>query len=90
VAKKKSSKRIIVTGTVTPFDPAIPSEAREVVTTKEAWSEYILNDGNTIRIKPIPVMIHRAKDRYSPQGEPMYFVRVAFVVTAAEKRRKKR
>lgn len=38
------------------------------------WSEFSLNDGTTIRIRPVVNEILRLEDEYSQSGDPVYVI----------------
>lgn len=42
---------------------------------KETWSEYTLSDGNTIRVKPVPICVESLIGKFSPSGDPIYSVK---------------
>lgn len=44
----------------------------EVLSAKEAWSEYQLADGTVLRLKPIMIGISRVPDAQTADGEPVY------------------
>jgi hypothetical protein len=46
----------------------------------EAWSDYLLEDGTTLRVKPVPVEFYRAVDRYDADGNPSYYVRTQTIL----------
>lgn len=41
---------------------------------KESVNEYKLRDGTIMKVRSTPTTIYRAKDRYTPNGEPLYLV----------------
>ena len=55
----------------------IPVEVREA---KEPWSEYHLEDGATLRVKIVLLQISRHPDKFTPDGEPVYEVKIAPVI----------
>jgi hypothetical protein len=44
----------------------------EVLSAKEAWSEYQLADGTVLRLKPIMIGISRVPDAQTADGDPVY------------------
>lgn len=51
----------------------------EVLTAKEAWSEYHLSDGTVLRIKPIMIGVSRASETQTGDGEPVYNMKSTLV-----------
>ncbi len=49
-------------------------EQRRIPKLKVATSEYTLDDGSVIRVKPIIVDIKRAIDQYGVDGKPLYIL----------------
>jgi len=66
---------------VVPFDPAISTQDREVVKADEKISRYTLDDGSILNIRPILAEVKRAKNKFSALGDPIYFMKIGFVVT---------
>jgi len=56
-----------------------PTEV-DVVSAKEAWSEYRLADGIVLRIKPVVISISRIDDDQSANGEPIYTMKSTLVL----------
>lgn len=54
----------------------VPFEAE-----RERWSTYILEDGSTIKMKPVVTTIIRL-EAYKPDGDPMYYINSANVAAA--------
>jgi hypothetical protein len=54
-------------------------EPRDVVGSKDGWSEYTLEDGSVIRAKAVILDVKRAVDQYSHDGNPLYILQFAFV-----------
>lgn len=93
------SKRAVVAlpqippGTAPPgFDPAGPGEQRDIVSSKDGWSEYKLDDGTVLRFKTVVVDVKRAVNQYSADGNPLYIYSLASVnqVIAPERLHKKK
>lgn len=61
------------------FDPTGPMEQRDIVSSKDGWSEYTLNDGSIIRVKGVLIDVKRAIDQYGPDGNPIYVLQTTFV-----------
>jgi hypothetical protein len=51
----------------------------EVVTAKEAWSEYHLSDGTVLRIKPIMIDVSRVPETQTAAGDPIYNMKSTLV-----------
>lgn len=73
------------------YDPKGKMEPRDVVSSKEGWSEYTLDDGSVIRVKAVLLEVKRAVDQYTPDGDPIYLMQNALVnqVKAPDNLRKK-
>lgn len=68
--------------------PKIQFQGREVdgvdVTideSSEKFSEFTLGDGSVIRLKPVLLGVTRLEGVYDPEGNPMYMVKAAPVMT---------
>ena len=61
------------------YDPAGAMEPRDVISSKDGWSEYTLQDGTIIRAKAVILDVKRAIGQYSPDGNPLYILQYAFV-----------
>jgi hypothetical protein len=59
----------------------------EVLEAKEAWSEYRLVDGTTLRVKPIMIAVSRIGDAESAIGEPVYNMRSTLITDVREAKR---
>lgn len=46
----------------------------------EAWSEYVLDDGTIVRLRPVATDISRIEGEYDPQGNPVYVVNAQHVI----------
>lgn len=54
------------------YNPLGAGEQRDVVASKDGWSEYTLNDGTIIRLKAALLDTKRAVNQYTPDGNPLY------------------
>jgi hypothetical protein len=54
------------------YDPKGPMEQRDVVGSKDGWSEYTLDDGTVIRSRAAIIDVKRAIHQYNTNGEPVY------------------
>ncbi len=62
-------------------DASIPQNASEndIIASKEVWSEYNLQDGTRIRIRPVLAAAFRVEGQWMPDGEPVYGVKLTFI-----------
>lgn len=51
----------------------------EVLSAKEAWSEYHLADGTILRIKPIMIDVSRVSEAQTADGDPVYNMKSTLV-----------
>jgi hypothetical protein len=65
--------------TIWGYDPKGPTEQRDVVGSKDGWSEYTLDDGATIRVKAVILDVKRAIDQFNTDGDPIYIMQTAMV-----------
>jgi hypothetical protein len=63
------------------YDPKGKMEQRDVVSSKDGWSEYTLNDGATIRLKAVLVDVKKAVDQFNTEGEPIYVMQQTIVTS---------
>jgi hypothetical protein len=63
------------------YDPTKPLEQRHITGVKEGWSEYSLDDGTVLMVKQAVVDVKRAKGQWNPQGEPVYIIQAATLVS---------
>jgi hypothetical protein len=54
------------------YNPQGPGEQRDVIASKDGWSEYTLSDGTVLRLKAALLDAKRAVNQYSPDGSPLY------------------
>ena len=47
----------------------------------ERWTEVKLEDGATLRLKPVVIGAVRLEGRYDPEGNPMYSLKVNQIMT---------
>jgi hypothetical protein len=73
------------------YNPAGRMETRDVVGSKDGWSEYTLDDGSVLRAKAIVLDVKRAVDQFNLDGDPIYVMQLTVVnqVKAPEHLRKK-
>ena len=53
----------------------------QVEESTERWSEFQLQDGTVVRVKATILSAARIDGQYDPQGNPMYQMNIAPVVT---------
>lgn len=56
----------------------------------EHWNEYLLNDGSVLRLKSVVTEILKIADRYDTEGNPVYMVKSAQVVSVSPSDRAKK
>ena len=44
---------------------------------------YTLSDGTKLKLMPVLMSIERSKDKYTPQGEPLYQINAGFFMQTA-------
>jgi hypothetical protein len=74
------------------YDPTGPMEQRDIVGSKDGWSEYILNDKTVIRAKVAMIDVKRAAGQFNTiTGEPIYVMQMTIVtnVIAPDELKKK-
>jgi hypothetical protein len=59
-------------------------------TSREPWTEYLLDDGSVIKLKTVATEVIRLENTYDPSGDPIYTVKSTQIVavSANEKLRK--
>jgi len=60
----------------------VEADLVEIVESSEPWSEYVLADGTTIRIKFVLGAAYRAKNKWNEDGDPLYVTKAQTVVMA--------
>jgi hypothetical protein len=53
-----------------------------ILETTERFTDIKLDDGTTLRLKPVVMSVTRLDGRYDPQGNPMYAVQAGQAMTA--------
>ena len=56
------------------FAPASALEERKIVSAKQMSSDFVLDDGTTLTVRPVLIDVKRAKDQWGPNGKPMYIL----------------
>lgn len=54
----------------------------QIMESTERWSDIKLEDGTTLRLKPVVMSVTRVDGHYDPQGNPMYAVQAGQAMTA--------
>jgi hypothetical protein len=54
----------------------------QILETTERFTDIKLEDGTTLRIKPVVMTVTRLDGRYDPQGNPMYAVQAGQAMAA--------
>lgn len=57
------------------------AELMESVSSNEKWSEYTLDDGSTLKLKPAVLEIWRVVDQYDTDGNPKYLIKSQNMMT---------
>ncbi len=65
---------------VTSGAPSVPTEPRLIKKSEELWSQYTLDDGTIIQIRPILVEAEKAKNKFDAEGNPIYYLKTAIVM----------
>lgn len=68
----------------TPTSPPVDGSEVEVKESTERWSEFQLEDGSTIRVKPTVLGAIRIDNQYDPEGKPLYAMKIAQVVVVTD------
>jgi hypothetical protein len=54
------------------YDPAGPSQPVDIISTKEGWSEFNLEDGTVIRAKSVLLDVKKMIGQFNAEGDPIY------------------
>jgi len=57
---------------------------------REEWSEYLLEDGTRLKIRPIPLDVQRIEGVFDPMGNPTYQIQIAVVLNATPRGARKK
>lgn len=57
------------------------AELVQVQDTQEKWNQYLLADGSVVRFKTVVTEIYRIEDEYDGEGNPVYFVKSANILS---------
>jgi hypothetical protein len=58
------------------YDPTGPSEPVDIVSTKEGWSEFVLQDGTVIRTKAVLLDAKKMIGQFNAAGDPIYAMQI--------------
>jgi hypothetical protein len=61
------------------YNPQGVAEQRNVVASKDGWSEFTLDDGSVLRLKAALLDAKRAVGQYSEDGNPLYILQFAVI-----------
>lgn len=77
---------------VGPNGPVVDAELVDVQSSQESWSQYLLGDGTSLKLKVVVTEVWRAVDVYDAEGNPQYIVKSGniLVVNAPDELRKNR
>ncbi len=67
----------------TPDGDVVEAVEVEVLESTERWTDIVLADGTSIRVKPVVLTVLRIDGQYDQEGSPIYQVRVNQVMTAS-------
>jgi hypothetical protein len=75
-AAKVGQPKSVVVQPIRPLaiNPFGPTEPRKITRSKVQDSEFILEDGTKIVVRPLLGDVRRAVDQYNENGEPLYFL----------------
>ena len=65
------------------FGNKITGVVVDVEESREKFSEIILKDGTTIKLKPVVTEVVRADEGHDPDGNPIYIVQSTTVLTVS-------
>lgn len=61
------------------YDPKGPSEAIDIVSSKDGWSEYTLADQTVIRAKAVVLDVKKMTGQFNADGEPIYVLQLIMI-----------
>ncbi len=61
------------------YDPVGPSQPVDIVSSKDGWSEFTLQDGTVIRAKAALLDVKKMIGQYTPEGDPIYVLQLTMV-----------
>jgi hypothetical protein len=74
-----------------PNGRVVDAELADVQSSQESWSQYLLGDGTTLKLKVIVTEVWRAVGEYDNDGNPLYIAKSnnILVVNAPDELRKR-
>lgn len=82
--RRKTRKRAGAAVTELPTTlPEMPRGAKQVKIrqSSELWSEYRLENGSIVKVRPVVSDVFHIKGHFTPDGEPLYLIRGGMTVT---------
>jgi hypothetical protein len=61
------------------YDPAGPAEQVDIVSSKDGWSEYTLQDETVIRAKAVVLDAKKMVGQFNAEGDPIYVLQLTMV-----------
>jgi hypothetical protein len=61
------------------YDPTGPVEQVDIVSSKDGWSEYTLQDETVIRAKAVVLDAKKMVGQFNAQGEPIYVLQLTVI-----------
>ena len=70
--------------------PLVDAELVDVQSAQESWSNYLLGDGTSLKLKVVVTEVWREVDGYDHEGNPKYIVKSGniVVINATDEMRK--
>jgi hypothetical protein len=62
------------------FQPSESDERLGIANSQEKWSEYVLENGDVIRVRPVVVDIFKSTTQFDPNGNPMLSLKTQLIV----------
>lgn len=80
-AKAGQPETVTVQPGVVAINPFGPTEPRRITRNKIQDSEFVLEDGTKIIVRPLVGDVRRAIDQFNVHGEPLYFLTIGNTLT---------
>jgi hypothetical protein len=61
------------------YNPNGPKQPVDIVSSKDGWSEFALEDGTVIRTKAAVLDVQKLVDQYNADGEPIYMLQLTMI-----------
>ena len=61
------------------YDPSGPKESVDIVSSKDSWSEFQLDDGTVIRAKAVVLDVKKMTGQFNNDGDPIYELQLTMV-----------